>query len=633
MRQVTTKISRMLIILFVPLLMAACSCESAWAQNILLDHYRKCGPLICYPSADDSSVFYYLPSKPHLSLEDDGIPEFSFLRYVEAEATNGEGGITEAEGGGIVHFLVDYSASERELGEAQKQLKDENEEALLKGPVIFEEGHFALVSSFVPDEKAPQGGDVLSRRVIGMGRAPLIEGLKAAVSMHLTKKGSQILWESFKSATPDVSLVFEMTFSGMRDPVEAKVTADWTKLRKQTKKDIGAEIGYGPISLGFDYSNFWDKARQSGALTIEYKGDPGMLQPLVERAYSRLQELLFEPVPMTQYQAGEGRREDNSTEQAVKIAKAMRAISSQQGGRAGTGASNDAKQSKPAKKSSKGQAGGLVKKPSGGTPWKLSLKGGYRVRNVERSGSYRLNFSQRMTEKLTTVMAGNIGSLHERYGSNTKVFRTINLSDDTYKRREIEVILDARNSEEFERYINFTTFSLSKKHGSGKETSAEIVINRRNFSSGKSFIVSYPWDQEPGYSDWKSYRYRVIWSFVGGSNYTEEWRVGDISAVTLTPPYEYRKVEFIADEETFKEKNVRLATIRVWHNFFGKKVRETINLMPGRSIYSVTREFAVPSGSERIEYEITWTLKDGSKLNSGKMSTDDAVIFCDEIPT
>ncbi len=604
--------------LFLALLFVALCCQAALAQNISLDHYQKCGSLICFQSADDPSVFYYLPSKPHLSKHPDGTPEFSFLRYVEAKAEGGEGGITEAEGGGIVHFLVDYSVPEKELEAAQEELMEKDAAAVLRGPVLFEEGTFALVSSFVPDEEGAQGGSKLSRSVIGMGRAPLIEGLKAAVSMHLTKEGTQILWESFKTATPDVSLLFEMTFSGMRDPVEATIIANWSKLRKQSKTDIGVEVGYGPISLGFDYSKFWDKARQSGALTVDYKGDPGLLQPLVERAYARLQELLFEPVPMTQYQTQQTQQSTQESDTLGQIASIAEAVAS----------------TAAVANSMLGGAAAGVAKPPATVPtfMKASLKGGYRVRNVQRTGDYRLNFRQRMSEKVTTAMAGNIGNLHKRYGNNPKVFRTINISDDVYKRREIAVILDARNSEDFERYINHVTFSLSKKHGSGRETTDEIVINRRNFGDGKSLVVSYPWDKEPNHSKWKRYDYQIAWSFVGGSKFIQEWQVGDAPAVTLTPPYEYRQVEFIADEETFRRKNVRLATIRVWHNFFGKKVKETINLIPGRRIYSATREFAVPAGKDMIEYEITWKLNDGRKINSGRLRTDDAVVFCDELP-
>lgn len=112
------------------------------------------------------------------------------------------GGITEAEGGGIVHFLVDYTVSDKLLSEANKTLKKDNPDAVLRGPIMFESGNFALVSSFNTDNgKSTE----LTRQVIGVGRAPLIEGLKAAVSMHLTKLGTQILWRSFQMATPDVS--------------------------------------------------------------------------------------------------------------------------------------------------------------------------------------------------------------------------------------------------------------------------------------------------------------------------------------------------------------------------------------------------------------------------------------------
>jgi len=59
--------------------------------------------------------------------------------------------------------------------------------------------------------------------------------------------------------------------------------------------------------------------------------------------------------------------------------------------------------------------------------------------------------------------------------------------------------------------------------------------------------------------------------------------------------------------------------------------------LPARGEYSAQRIFAVPPGKEIIEYNITWTLnkpnKDNrKKLVSGNLSSDETVIFCDELP-
>ncbi len=572
--------------------------ELVQAQTIALDHSRRCGPLICFPSVSDPTVYHYLPSEPHLAKRPDGTPEFSFMRYVEPRATGGgEGGVTEAEGGGIVHFLVDYSVADKELAAARQALRKEDEKAVLKGPVLFEQGRFALVSTFAPEDKDNTGSNVLAHRVVGIGRAPLIEGLKSAVSMHLTKQGAQILWNSFQTATPDVSLLFEMTFSGLRNPAEATITADWDKLQKQTNLDVGGKFGYGPISVGFDFHAFWERVRQSGAVAIDYRGDPSKLQAIIDRAYARLQELVFEPIP-PESQPVE-RRESALDELVSAIRDGI------------SGASGK-------------QTRALL--------FGLSLSGGYKLRRTERSGSYRLDFRQRLQEKLTTAMAGNIGSLYQRYGKDPRVFRTVNLADDVYRRREIAVSLDARDSEEFNRYINHVTVTLAKKHGSGSESTAEAVINRRNFSQGKPLLLTYPWDAEASHADWRRYRYKVAWLFIGGGQFVQDWREASEPAISLVPPYEYRKIEFVADPNTLKRRQVRAATVRSWHSFFGKEVHETINLIPAQDLFSVVREFAVPPGNRSIEYEITWTLNDGRKLNSGRRKSDDTIIFCDELP-
>ena len=166
------------------------------AQNISLDHPVQCGQLQCFPSADNEHEYYYLPSNPHVALNDAGKHEFSFTRYVTADTNSeGDGGIVEADGGGIVHFLIDYSVSDEQKTEALRALTRLDEDAVLRGPIIFESGNFLLVSSFAPDPDKP---NELSKQALGVGRAPLIEGLSAAISIHLTKKGSQILWRSFQ---------------------------------------------------------------------------------------------------------------------------------------------------------------------------------------------------------------------------------------------------------------------------------------------------------------------------------------------------------------------------------------------------------------------------------------------------
>ena len=284
------------------------------------------------------------------------MPEFSFTRYVEDGDSSGgaDGGLVDAEGGGIVHFLVDYTVPQSRLDAAREALRDISQDATLVGPIVFESGRFALVSSFDTDDGEATD---LTRQVVGVGRAPLIEGLKAAVSIHLTKKGSQILWRSFQMDTPDVSLVFEMTFSGLSDPAQATITADWDKLHATADKTLGAKLSYMGIGGGFDYQDFWSTALSDGALSIDYQGDVDDLQGLIDRAYARLHDMMFEPIPIEEAVQSE---DDDSLQSLLAVANIS------DGQRRGSGFN---------------------------MPWEAKINGGFKRRKVSRRGTLRARFS------------------------------------------------------------------------------------------------------------------------------------------------------------------------------------------------------------------------------------------------
>jgi tetratricopeptide (TPR) repeat protein len=233
------------------------------AQEILFDQMVEAAGLKCFPIQGDPTTWYYLPDRPHLVTDADGNPEFSFLMYV-TPTKQGESGINKAPGGGIVHFLVAYDVPQEQVRRAQTEVGRKKPNAKLVGPVNYVEGTFALVTA-VTD---PQAG--LSRRVVGVGNAPLMAGHKAAVSIHLAPEGASLLWESFKQRTPDISVAFEMTVSGYRNPVEAAMSIDWQKVNQTIQ--IEAAGRYSFIAAEVDI--MLQKMRNNGAIKVELKGAP-----------------------------------------------------------------------------------------------------------------------------------------------------------------------------------------------------------------------------------------------------------------------------------------------------------------------------------------------------------------------
>jgi hypothetical protein len=86
----------------------------------------------------------------------------------------------------------------------------------------------------------------------------------------------------------------------------------------------------------------------------------------------------------------------------------------------------------------------------------------------------------------------------------------------------------------------------------------------------------------------------------------------------------------LVDRDTLARNRVKLATVRVTHDLYGRRRTETIALGPGIDSYQETREFAVPPDGGALSYNITWRLEDDSKIDSGPRSSDEPVIWVDE---
>ncbi|MGD2085530.1 MAG: hypothetical protein PVH61_05020 [Candidatus Aminicenantes bacterium] len=257
--------------------------DKIFAQEILLDQGMKAGKLDCFPVYGDEKTYYYLPANPRLATRD-GMPQFSFLKYVQNVQRGEEGGTTKGEGGGLVHFLVLFGATEEERMEAEAELQEKVPGARLAGPVIYRSGTFALVTSFTD-----KNGD-LAKEVVGLGKAPIMEGHKAAVSIHLTKKGATLLWESFKTKTSQISITFEMEVKGFRNPYNATLIADWSRICKHQHIAAGLKYKW----LGADIDVLMQEFKKNGSIKIDVKGQDAEMDKIWQKAQDKLMNIMFE---------------------------------------------------------------------------------------------------------------------------------------------------------------------------------------------------------------------------------------------------------------------------------------------------------------------------------------------------
>jgi len=153
--------------------------------------------------------------------------------------------------------------------------------------VPWSSGNFALVSSFTD----PKTGLVTSN-VVGIGKAPLLDGEKAAVSILLTKLGAKILWESFETPTPDISFVFEMEVEGYHSPLSARIEANWDQVYAHEAFGAGIASTY----LSAEINAAFDDLRRDGAIKIVQVGQDAAMDKMVDTAYTALTNLMFSKV-------------------------------------------------------------------------------------------------------------------------------------------------------------------------------------------------------------------------------------------------------------------------------------------------------------------------------------------------
>src|SRR5439155_911893 len=127
-------------------------------RSLFGDRGVRAAGLWCFPVARDSLQYVYLPAGARLATDDQGRPQFSFVRYVvNATADSARAAtITEAKGGGILTFLVLLDTPQSLIRDAEKALRDryKKNEIAIRGPIVFQEGRYTLVSSILKSASA-----------------------------------------------------------------------------------------------------------------------------------------------------------------------------------------------------------------------------------------------------------------------------------------------------------------------------------------------------------------------------------------------------------------------------------------------------------------------------------------------
>ncbi len=535
-------------------------------QPVLIDESVQAGELICFPVYGDSLQYKYLPSRGRLALSPEGLPEFSFLQYaIENKNTASDGrAINEAGGGGLVHFLVLYDTPEDHIRQAERELrrKMDKREAYLSGPVIFNKGNYLLVSSILRDGEE-------EKRLLTTGEAPVFENSKVAFSFLLSPEEAQLLMESFKMATPDISVMFDMEFSGLTQAYQGELVVDWSLVEQTAFSSRSVDA----IFYSSDVEKTFGSLVQNGAIQLTSAGNDTLSEQLMQIAYDKLLDIMFEP------QRPEMLPKEKTTGFLEDVF-----------GR-------------------RGLLGGLF----GGSNV-------YKKRTIKTSGKTVIKLNSRFNVRRNHLITFNIGGLHKEHGEDLRIFRRVAFDDPTYLQREVMVSLDGSLTEEFEKMVNTVSVVLKKAHNDGSETIKEVFLSQevlKNFEG--DLTMGYLNRKDNDRLKWLDYKYKVDWQFKKDGGYTSAWMPSNSPVINLYTPYKYRGIIVDGDQEILREKGVRRVSVQLKYPFFGKEKKETYSFKVEDIGVDNEISAVIPEDVEEIDYVVYLNLKDGTVIkNAGK---------------
>ncbi len=610
------------------------------SQQIVFDRGVRIGELTAFPDVSIPTNYYYLPDKIQLATQADGTLAFSFLRYVRNAENTSSGTISESnDAGGIIHAVVNLSIPAEQIRSAERELQKKIPGAKLMGGVMYKSGKIALISSII-------GSDgTLTKKVVGLGSAPVLEGQKAAVSVLLTKQGADILRATFKTPTPDLSFQFEMDSKGYQSPKSCKIEADFEQIYSNKTVGIAA---VSPVFAAEIQSAFEDLSN-SGAIKVTQIGEDAELNKMRETAYNQLVNLMFDRV------GGQGEQDLNSLrpdqqrgllDRATDLLNHSREEAIQQNERARTENRENANAALSRERvraisymDSVYRTRGIRLPPSSvqNPPQveqvpvpSFAITASFVQKKTRRTGKYVVDLNKYTEDQRTFTFSENVGNVMEKC---PKCFVDVNIDDPLYKQRDVIVKLVGIATQDFDTYINSVEVVMRKKHENNDMTLQSLLIDKVAFNAqANNFKMQYGWKDDNNRTKWLKYDYKTKWTFQGGMTVETDWKQQEFSAISLVPPMVKKDVYVEIDPTLVQDKGFRAAEVRLYYKNGESELSKTLSLKSADNILSKSAEIILPQGIDDYMYDITWFVKGKQPFKTTRIPYNAGTLFLETIP-
>lgn len=532
--------------------------------------------------AADPNTYYYVPKYPRLATKDDGTYELLCLKYVDPEGKTS---------GGLLHALVEFTLPPEMVADLEKQLKKENGNAHIVGPVQMMQavedgengqGSFQVVSAVLADRA--EGG--FTRSLVTSGKAPLTPGSKAVIAAILEPKGATLLWDSLTGPTSDISIAIHGYYEAAVQGYNARVTADVNTVYEHVSRIANYQQGFTRRQT----RDIVDDLQRTGVLKVEvFDRTQGLgikaadLDGILGIVTSKLTEVMFD------HQSGWAK--DPPREVAVEADQ----IQGRQ------------------------QRGFLARLFWGSGDQKYYTDDQYVLKNRKdiTHNAFSVVLSKSSTIKVPVDTAGNLGGLYAALGTDKRYFRIVNLADPAFETRAIHFQVDGGYLDSFKDTINFVSVNFRKTYPDSPTVTKTLHFSYDDIKAGKTMQeATFPRLGAQG-ADWLSYEYQVRWSVrdaptVGVPAQPDQWTRSSDAAVSLVPPFEKKVVEIDADRALFKQQGVATAVVEFASVVAGKpRLTKAATLRAGDA--EPTTQVGIYSDrGEPVAYRVAWHSPDKS---------------------
>lgn len=557
----------------------------AHAQLMLGAGQRVAG-LQVYPTLTNPQEYRYLPSHARLATRENGEPIFSFVFYVsdsaenEVEASSQVSSITEADGGAILHFQIEYNTDNEQIEDAQEALRQRmgDDELVIVGPVVFKDGKYSVISSVLNNE------GVRKTELLAQRSAPLLQGNRTALSFDLEPELANILLATFKTATPDISITFDMEFSGLTPAYNADMLIDWAKTQESIEGGAGVKI----YVVSLEAEAAIEKAFQDGAIQLQVNGDDVAMESLLELAYSKAMDILYAPIEVA---------EVPDDQQGDLI----------------------------------GALVGLID-DSAESVLPVGVSGAFKYKSLRSEGQTRLNFNKRTNTQQHAMLTTNLGGLYHQYGNDPDFFRVESTRDRDFDKRQVYVLVDGALAPDIGHFVNAIEITLNKQHRNGEQTLRELVVNAASPDARQTLgPMTYNNINDGDSLDWLDYQYKTAWSFVGGGRFESDWQTSDAATINLSAAYHRLPVHIESNQQTLIDLGVRSVVVQVSTDFFGRTITERRSIRVPTETVAEPISLVLPAGEYEYRYVITWVFNNRERRTLSGID-DLGFIFLDEVP-